>query len=159
MVNLNKIGLFQLLLFLEFMRNFCTTNLMTTTNVPDFYSVLKISRNASSETIRNAYIHLARSYHPDLSGTTQTAIEFLDVMKAYNVLKNVESRKTYDNALSGITKWRQRRLIGVDDAAVGAVVFVIIGGLIGVGTETLKASFSDATIPRMSGELFCISSF
>jgi len=64
----------------------------------DFYSVLGVSKTASSEEIKKAYKKLARKYHPDLNKDNNEAIEkYKQVTEAYEVLGDEEKRKKYDN--------------------------------------------------------------
>jgi hypothetical protein len=65
----------------------------------DAYRELGVAPNASAETIRQAYLALARRYHPDRAPTGRVA-EYEERMKrintAYEVLSNPESRRLYD---------------------------------------------------------------
>jgi curved DNA-binding protein CbpA len=63
----------------------------------DLYEVLEISPNASQETIERMFRFLAQRYHPDRQGTGN-AERFDQVVKAYNMLKEPESRATYDSS-------------------------------------------------------------
>lgn len=64
----------------------------------DYYSVLGIDRQATSETIKKAYRKLALKYHPDKTGGNK---EFEDKFKlineAYAVLSDKDKRHNYDN--------------------------------------------------------------
>jgi curved DNA-binding protein len=63
----------------------------------DFYSVLKVSRDASSEEIQKAYRKLAAKYHPDMNQGNKRAKEtFQKVQRAYEVLNDPAKRKLYD---------------------------------------------------------------
>jgi len=59
----------------------------------DYYAVLGVSIRASSSDIKKAYRTKARIHHPDAGGNEQT---FRQVKEAYDVLKNEQSRKRYD---------------------------------------------------------------
>ena len=59
----------------------------------DYYKVLGIEKNASSEDIKRAYYKLAHKYHPDKGGD---AVKFKEVHDAYQVLSNSEKRAQYD---------------------------------------------------------------
>ncbi|USR79552.1 DnaJ C-terminal domain-containing protein [Arcanobacterium pinnipediorum] len=63
----------------------------------DFYAALGVSKNASTEEIKNAYRKLARKYHPDRNpGDTGAEAKFKDISEAYSVLKDDQERKQYD---------------------------------------------------------------
>ena len=53
----------------------------------NFYLVLGIPRNATGETIRDAYRALARRYHPD-RGPGSSAEKFRQIAEAYEVLSH-----------------------------------------------------------------------
>lgn len=63
----------------------------------DPYEVLGVSREASQEEIRRAYLKLAHKLHPDKTGGNKEAEEKLkEVNAAYDILKNPEKRAKYD---------------------------------------------------------------
>ncbi len=63
----------------------------------DYYQILGVSRNASSEEIKKAYRQLALKYHPDRNKENPEAEEkFKEASEAYSVLGNPEKRKIYD---------------------------------------------------------------
>lgn len=62
----------------------------------DYYKVLGVDRGASQEDIQKAFRKLARKYHPDVSKEDDAEERFKKVNEAYEVLKDPESRKKYD---------------------------------------------------------------
>jgi len=62
----------------------------------DYYNVMGVSRDASAKDIKLAYRRLARKYHPDISKEPQAEEKFKEVGEAYEVLKDPEKRKVYD---------------------------------------------------------------
>ena len=63
----------------------------------DYYKTLGVSRNATKEEIAKAYRELARRYHPDMNPDDASAkAKFQAVQQAYDVLKDPEKRKKYD---------------------------------------------------------------
>lgn len=65
----------------------------------DYYEVLGVSPGACADEIRRAYRQLARRYHPDISGDEGGAM-FLEVSRAYDVLRDPKRRRSYDARLS-----------------------------------------------------------
>ena len=64
----------------------------------DYYDVLGINRNASTEEVKKAYRTLAMKYHPDRNPDNQEAEHaFKEVGEAYEILKDEQKRATYDN--------------------------------------------------------------
>ena len=63
----------------------------------DYYKLLGVDRKAAATDISKAYKKLARKYHPDLNPGDKVAEEkFKDINEAYEVLKDPEKRKLYD---------------------------------------------------------------
>lgn len=63
----------------------------------DYYEVLGVDRNATSEDIKKAYRRLARQYHPDVNqGDNSAAEKFKEINEAYQVLSDEQKRATYD---------------------------------------------------------------
>jgi curved DNA-binding protein len=62
----------------------------------DYYEVMDVSRTASADEIKRAYRKLARKFHPDVSKETNAEAKFKELQEAYEVLKDPEKRKAYD---------------------------------------------------------------
>ncbi len=63
----------------------------------DFYDILGVATDASSEQIKKAYRRLAVKYHPDKNPNDATAEEkFKECAEAYSVLSDPEKRREYD---------------------------------------------------------------
>lgn len=62
----------------------------------DLYEILEISPNASQATIERMFRYFAQRYHPDRESTGD-ADRFRQIVKAYDTLKDSESRAAYDS--------------------------------------------------------------
>jgi curved DNA-binding protein len=62
----------------------------------DYYKIMGISRTADAKEIKTAYRRLARKYHPDISKEPNAEDKFKELGEAYEVLKDPEKRKVYD---------------------------------------------------------------
>jgi curved DNA-binding protein len=63
----------------------------------DYYQVLGVERSAPADEISRAFKKLARQHHPDLNaGNAKSEEKFKEVNEAYEVLKDPEKRKLYD---------------------------------------------------------------
>jgi len=65
-------------------------------DIPYYYKVLGVSRDASQEEIKRAYYRLVRIYHPDVSADPEVRRKFEEIRKAYEVLSDSEKRAKYD---------------------------------------------------------------
>lgn len=89
----------------------------------DYYQILEVAPEASSEVIQAAYRALSRKYHPDLVGP-HSSLEMMQIVnEAYAVLADPVARKAYDSKHSGRRQTSQpssaqRR----DDQAEGGVL-------------------------------------
>ncbi|MBV8195109.1 MAG: molecular chaperone DnaJ [Candidatus Dormibacteraeota bacterium] len=63
----------------------------------DYYEVLGVTRECTSEELKRAYRKLAMQYHPDRNNGDKTAEErFKEIGEAYSVLSDPEKRQRYD---------------------------------------------------------------
>jgi DnaJ-class molecular chaperone len=60
----------------------------------DYYKILEVDKNASTDQIKKQYRVLAMKNHPDKGGDPE---KFKDVAEAYEVLSNPDKRGQYDN--------------------------------------------------------------
>ena len=73
------------------------TEVATRVDKRDYYEVLEIDRNADADQIKKAYRKLAVRFHPDKNpGDTSAEEKFKEATEAYEVLKDPEKRRVYD---------------------------------------------------------------
>ena len=68
-------------------------------NTPDYYALLGISRDATPEEIRRAYLKAVQRLHPDKNIAPGETEVFLEVQQAYEFLSNPKRREQYDASL------------------------------------------------------------
>lgn len=86
----------------------------------DYYEILGVSRDASSEEIKKAFRKLARKYHPDVNPDDKDAEKkFKEIKEAFDVLSDPERRQRYDQfgyaAEEGFAGFGQGGFTGFDD--------------------------------------------
>ena len=62
----------------------------------DYYEVLGVNRNASSDELKAAFRRLARQYHPDVNSSADAEERFKEINEAYAVLSDADKRAAYD---------------------------------------------------------------
>ena len=62
-------------------------------NFLDYYSLLGVTPNADTNSIRTAFIDIAKQHHPDVGGSTELMQQYTG---AYRTLMSQSSRKAYD---------------------------------------------------------------
>jgi len=85
----------------------------------DYYRVLEVTRNSSTEDIKKAYRKLALKWHPDKNpeNLEEATKRFKEISEAYEVLSDEKKRKVYDTygkeGLSQSSRSRSRHYGGV----------------------------------------------
>ncbi|MCI7439002.1 MAG: DnaJ domain-containing protein [Coriobacteriaceae bacterium] len=74
---------------------------MASMNDKDYYAILGVERDASTEDIRKAFQQKARKLHPDVNKAPDAEERFKEVSEAYAVLSDSEKRSRYDAMRSG----------------------------------------------------------
>jgi len=60
----------------------------------NYYDILGISKDASSDDIKKAYRNLSKKYHPDVNPDGEE--QFKEVAEAYDVLSDTQKKQVYD---------------------------------------------------------------
>ncbi len=74
---------------------------MASMNDKDYYSILGVEKDATTEQIRKAFQQKARKLHPDVNKAPDAEERFKEVSEAYAVLSDPDKRKRYDAMRSG----------------------------------------------------------
>ncbi len=87
-------------------------------NFRNYYEILGVEKDASSDEIKAAYRKLARRYHPDVNPDNKAAEDkFKELSEAYEVLGDVTKRSQYDQFGKF---WQQQGFQGAARAAKNA---------------------------------------
>ena len=62
----------------------------------NYYDILGVSKDASSEDIKSAYRKLAKKYHPDVNKDPGAADKFKEINEAYECLSDPQKKSNYD---------------------------------------------------------------
>lgn len=75
----------------------------------DYYEILGVKKDASQDEIQKAYRKLARKFHPDVNKAPEAETKFKELGEAYEVLKDEDKRKKYDQFGSA---WKRAQQTG-----------------------------------------------
>jgi len=89
---------------------------------PDPYSVLGVSRDATSEQIARARHDLVLRYHPDVNHDPAAAERFDEVQQAFHLLSDPAARAGYDRARDGQGRARAAPRSGPATSAASGVL-------------------------------------
>lgn len=59
-----------------------------------YYKVLNVKEDATQEEIKRSFLDLAKKHHPDVGTISED--QFIKIKKAYDTLRDPDSRKRYD---------------------------------------------------------------
>ncbi|KAM6451381.1 dnaJ homolog subfamily C member 1 isoform 1-T1 [Liasis olivaceus] len=98
----------------------------------NFYAFLGVEQDASSADIRKAYRKLSLILHPDKNKHENAEIQFRQLVAIYEVLKDEERRRRYDDILiNGLPDWRQpvfyyRRVRKMSNEELALLLLIIL---------------------------------
>ena len=84
--------------------------------IPDYYHILEIERDATAREIKRAYRKLAKRYHPDKNPERTAFAEkmFREVCNAYDTLQDRKRKSDYDRTLRTIERQQKSEEIYFD---------------------------------------------
>lgn len=119
----------------------------------DYYEVLGVSKDASADEVKKAFRRAAVEHHPDRGGDE---IKFKEINEAYEVLKDADKRKRYDqfghagvggdgsNPFSGFGGQGQNVNFDFGDLGLGDIFSSFFGGgFAGAGGQRRQARGRD----------------
>ena len=65
----------------------------------NYYEILGVSQNATTEQIISAFRKLAKEFHPDRNKSPDASKRFIEIYEAYKVLSDDNKRKIYDQTI------------------------------------------------------------
>ena len=113
----------------------------------DYYEVLGVNRNATSDELKKAYRKLALKYHPDKNpGDKNAEQRFKEAANAYGVLSDQKKRKMYDlRGSAGLDDMGFHGFESSDD------IFSNFGDIF--GDIFGKRSYRERTMPQKGSDL------
>ena len=69
-------------------------------NLPDYYAILQVSKDASQNEIKKQFRLLAKKWHPDKKQSNDAEEKMAQINMAYEVLSSPKRRKMYDQHFS-----------------------------------------------------------
>jgi len=84
--------------------------------IPDYYQILEVERDATAREIKRAYRKLAKRYHPDKNPERTAFAEkmFREVCNAYDTLQDKKRKSDYDRTLRTIERQQKSEEIYFD---------------------------------------------
>jgi molecular chaperone DnaJ len=113
----------------------------------DYYEVLGVPKDASSDDLKGAFRKLARQYHPDVNKSHDAEEKFKEINEAYAILSDNEKRAAYDRfGHAGVQGSGQNINVDFTDFAD------ILGDLFGFGGFG-RSNRRSRNAPRRGGDL------
>lgn len=63
----------------------------------DYYRILDIKNDCNKRDVKLAFVRLSKKWHPDINKQYDSNKRYQEIVESYNILKNDENRKEYDN--------------------------------------------------------------
>lgn len=97
----------------------CVHHMKSNTPLKNYYEILNVKVDASSQEIKEAYLKLSKKNHPDVNQSENAKHVFQEITEAYEVLGNVIGRKDYDKNpfVSRLKRFRPRENVKQNDSS------------------------------------------
>ena len=69
-------------------------------DIPDYYAILQVQKNASQDEIKSQFRLLAKKWHPDKKQSDDAEKKMAEINIAYEILSSAKRRKMYDQYFS-----------------------------------------------------------
>jgi hypothetical protein len=77
-----------------------------TATFKDYYAILGVANNVTVDEIKKAFRDKAKQYHPDVCKLPDAHQRFIEVGEAYEILKDPETRRQYDEFIRQASQQR-----------------------------------------------------
>ena len=111
----------------------------------DYYEVLGVDKNASADEIKKAFRRLAVQHHPDKDSGDEA--KFKEINEAYEVLKDSEKRKRYD-------QFGHAGVGGASGGPGGGGAYDFSGGGFNFNGQNINFDFGDGGLGDIFGSFF-----
>lgn len=104
----------------------------------NYYRILGLKENASTEEIKRAYRKLAKEFHPDKNASPSAEGHFQEILEAYTTLSDSSKRQIYDNPAKDYASYQTDQPENVPQATPKTIFWGIYVLILGVGLMILQ---------------------
>src|SRR2546421_2218239 len=126
------------------------------------YDLLGALPSDDAEGLRTAFRKAAKATHPDINpDNPDAALRFRELVRAYDILTDVEQRETYDELLAialqppatnAVQTYETVRKVASNTMAATVISAVLVGGYVLFGLFSKPPGAAEITTDRTTGE-------